>query len=162
MTVIDDIEKRQKSRFWGIFTEIVVAKPKVNIHSKIESLFYLRSDFFVLIRFPGPSYSLLFWCILALPRFLTSRLHCIVGNSHSHSDLPRQFRACNSQWSQISKYAMVGQEIHQKSSPKVTSFRSGHFSSSKSDKPNSQTKYITVLASFKKETLSYRHPSGSH
>lgn len=79
MTVIDDTEKRQKSRFGGIFTEIIVAKPKVNIHSKSQSLFYLRSDFFVLIRFPGPSYSLLFWCILALPRFLTSRLHCIVG-----------------------------------------------------------------------------------
>ena len=71
MTVIDDTEKRQKSHFWGIFTEIIVAKPKVNIHNKIQSLFYLRSDFFVLIRFPGPSYSLMFWCILALPRFLT-------------------------------------------------------------------------------------------
>ena len=33
-------------------SSVIVAKPKVNIHGKIQSLFLLRSDFFVLIRFP--------------------------------------------------------------------------------------------------------------
>ena len=41
--------------------------------------------------------------------------------------------------------------------PKETTFRSGHFPSSTSKKPNSQTKYITLLASLRKWTLSYRH-----
>ena len=80
MTNIDD-RKTTKLKFFVIFTEISVAKPKVNIQSEIQSLFYHRSDFLVPIRFPGPSCSLLFWCILALPRFLTSRLHCILGNN---------------------------------------------------------------------------------
>ena len=49
------IEKRQRSRFiaFRFFTEIIIAKPKVNIHTKIQSLFLLRSDFFLLFRFPG-------------------------------------------------------------------------------------------------------------
>ena len=37
---------------------------------------------------------------------------------------------------------------------------SGHFSRSKSKKPNSQTKYISLLASLRKWTLSYCHASG--
>ena len=123
----------------------------------------LEVTFFVLIRFPGPSHSLLFQCILAFPRFSTSLLHCILPplflylyQVHGHSDLQRKFRTCcNSQWSQIPKYVVVGQEIHQNSSPKVTSFRSGHFSSSTSNKPNSQTKYITLLASLKKWASSW-------
>ena len=55
MTVFNVIEKRQRSRFiaFRFFTEIIIAKPKVNIHPKIQSLFLLRSDFFVLFRFPG-------------------------------------------------------------------------------------------------------------
>ena len=44
------------------------------------------------------------------------------------------------QWSQIPKYAVVGQEIYQQSSPKATSFWSGHFYSSTNNEPNSQTK----------------------
>ena len=39
----------------------------------------------------------------------------------------------------------------------ATSFRSCHFFSSTSDKPNSQTKYIALLTSLRKGTLSYRH-----
>ena len=55
-------------------------------------------------------------------------------------------------------YAVVGQEIHQQSNPKATSFRSGHyFSSYTSNKQNSQTKFITLLASLRKWTLSYGH-----
>ena len=55
MTVFNVIEKRQRSRFiaFRFSTEIIIAKPKVNIHPKIQSLFLLRSDFFVLFRFPG-------------------------------------------------------------------------------------------------------------
>ena len=63
---------------------------------------------------------------------------------------------CIFQWSQIPKYAVIGQEIHPLSSPKGTLFWSVHFSSSTSNKPNLQTKYITLLSSLRKWTLSYR------
>ena len=58
MTVFSVMVKRQKSRLLpsGFFyTEIIIAKPKDNIHSKskIQSLFLLRSSFFVLICFLG-------------------------------------------------------------------------------------------------------------
>ena len=55
MTVFNVIEKRQRSRFiaFRFSIEIIIAKPKVNIHPKIQSLFLLRSDFSVLFRFPG-------------------------------------------------------------------------------------------------------------
>ena len=70
--------------------------------------------------------------ILALPRYSTSRLHCIPT---FHGNM---------------KYAVVGHQIHLLSSPKATSSRSGHFSSSRSNKPKSQTKFITLLASLRK------------
>ena len=59
MTVFNVIEK-QKSRFLtsGFFD--IIAKPKVNIHSKIQSLSQPRSDFFSYYPFPGPSHSCLF------------------------------------------------------------------------------------------------------
>ena len=94
LTVFDVIEKRQKSAAFRLFTDIIVAKPKVNIHSKIQSLFQLRSASFCFYSFHEPSYSLLFWCILALPRFSISRLHCMPGNSQNfwqHSILPPLF-----------------------------------------------------------------------
>ena len=61
MTVVNIIEK-QKSRFLtsGFFFDIIIAKPKVNIHSKIQSLSQPRSDFFSSYSFPGPSHSCLF------------------------------------------------------------------------------------------------------
>ena len=48
-------------------------KPKFDIHSKIQSLFWLKSYFFCSYSFPGPSCS-----SLALPRFSKSRLHCML------------------------------------------------------------------------------------
>ena len=41
MTVFDVIEKRQKSRFLpsAFLQKFIVAKPKVKIHGKIQSLF---------------------------------------------------------------------------------------------------------------------------
>ena len=138
-----------------------MSNSKVNFYSKIQSQIWLASDFFCSNSLPGLNHRLSFYCILALPRFSTSRPHCMLGNSQkfcSHSDLPPKFCACRVfQWSQIPKYAVVGQEIHQQSSPKATSFRSGHFNMSTSNKPNSPTKYITLLASLRKWTLSYRH-----
>ena len=56
MTIFDVIEKQQKSRFFFsffFFIKIIVANPKVNIHSKIQSHFQLRSDFFLLLFFAG-------------------------------------------------------------------------------------------------------------
>ena len=55
MTVLNVIEKRQKSCFLpsGFFSEIIVAKSKVTIHSKIQSLFQSRSDFFCSSLFSG-------------------------------------------------------------------------------------------------------------
>ena len=81
-------EQNCLDRFWRhatfrLFTDIIVAKPKVNIHSKIQSLFQLRSASFCSYSFHEPSYSLLFWCILALPRFSISRLHCMPRNSQN-------------------------------------------------------------------------------
>ena len=116
MTVFNVIEK-QKSRFLtsGFFD--IIAKPKVNIHSKIQSLSQPRSDFFSYYPFPGPSHSCLFQCILALSQFSTSQLHCMLRELHgrifdsirslpplffifvlvlvhSHSNLPQKFCAC--------------------------------------------------------------------
>ena len=53
MTVLNVIEKRQKSCFLpsGFFSEIIVAKSKVTIHSKIQSRSSLEVTFFVLLCF---------------------------------------------------------------------------------------------------------------
>ena len=116
MAVFNFIEKRQKSCFLpsGFFFQksSIVAKPKVTIHSKITSLFQLRSDFFCSYLFPGNIAFCPIQCSLPLPRFSTPRLHFMLGNSqfffsylykiYCHSDLPRKFRACcHFQWSQI-------------------------------------------------------------
>ena len=84
MTVIDVIEKRQKKRFLpsGFLQKSSLQNQKSTLTVKFNPCYSLEVAFFVL-RFLGPSYSLLFWCILALPRFLTSRLHCILGNSQN-------------------------------------------------------------------------------
>ena len=168
MTVFNFIEKRQKSYFFlqDFFSAIIVAKPKVTIHSKIQSLFQLRSDFFCSYLFPGniafcPSAA---WPCLdfqhhgctscqEIANFFFSYLYKI----YCHSDLPRKFLACcHFQWSQILKY-MPWQVKKFISSRIPTSFRSGHyFSSYTSNKQNSQTKLITLLASLRKWTLSYR------
>ena len=119
---------------------------------KFSPCFSSEVTFFVLIRFPGR----------ATAYFSSASWPCL-----SNSDLPEKFRACcDFQWSQIPRYAVVGQEIHQWPSAKATSFRSCHFLSSTSSKPNSQTEYIGLLTSLRNGTLSYRQPqwcsSGSH
>ena len=58
-----------------------MSNSKVNFYSKIQSQIWLASDFFCSNSLPGLNHRLSFYCILALPRFSTSRPHCILGNS---------------------------------------------------------------------------------
>ena len=67
---------------------------------KFSPCFSSEVTFFVLIRFPGR----------ATAYFSSASWPCL-----SNSDLPQKFRACcDFQWSQIPRYAVVGQEIHQR------------------------------------------------
>ena len=95
MTVLNVIEKRQKSCFLpsGFFSGIIVAKSKVTIHSKIQSLFQFRSDFFLDFQHHD--------CSECQEIAIFSYLYKI----YCRSDLPRKFRACcHFQLSQIFKY----------------------------------------------------------
>lgn len=76
-------KNEQKSRVltFSFFIENSVAKPKVSLHSKIQTQSQVRSKFFLSSLMPGPSYSHSFQCILAFPRFSTSSPHCMPGNS---------------------------------------------------------------------------------
>ena len=164
MTVLNVIEKRQKSWFLpsGFFSEIIVAKSKVTIHSKIQSLFQSKGDFFCSSLFSGniASCSSPAWPCLDSQHhrdcsacqeiaffFFFSYLYKI----YCRSDLPRKFRACcHFQLWKIFKY-LPWQVKKFISSRLPTSFRSGHyFSSYTSNKQNSQTKFITLLTSFRK------------
>ena len=129
--------KKQKS-------SLIIAKPKVNIHGKIQSLVLLRSDFFCSYSFPGPSYSLVHPGLALI---------FIFGLS------PRPLRTTTEisplLWFSVVANSKICRGRSRNSS--ATSFRSCHFFSSTSDKPNSQTKYIALLTSLRKGTLSYRH-----
>ena len=77
MTVINVLGKRQKRLLFcfEIFTKVIIAKPKVSIQSKIQSFSQLKNDFFEFLFVSLAELQPLFYCILALPRFSTSRLH---------------------------------------------------------------------------------------
>ena len=84
-------EKNHVFTFRFSFAEIIVTKPKVNIHSNIHSFSELRTACFCSFSFPGPRYSLFSKCILALPQFSTSWLHCMQGNSQTFLTGSRSF-----------------------------------------------------------------------
>ena len=55
-------------------------------------------------------------------------------------------------------YALVGQEIYQKSSPKATSFQSGYFPTARATRQNRKNNEVHhILASLRKWILSFRH-----
>ena len=132
MTVLNVIKNDTIRVFFAfrLFYRNHRCKPKFDIHSKIQSLLYLKSYFFVLIRFPGRAAAA--FCYSASWPCLDFKNHdCIACCMYSHSDLPCKVRTCcDFQWS---------------------------FSRSQSKKPNSQTKYISLLASLRKCTLIYCH-----
>ena len=77
MTVFNIIEIRQRSRFiaFRFFTEIIVAKPNVNITLKFSPCSYLEVTFFVLIRFPGRATA---FCSSASWSCLDFQHHCYI------------------------------------------------------------------------------------
>ena len=133
---------------------------------------------------PGPSYSLLFWCILALPWFSTSRVHCMLGNSQNfwqRSFLPPLFSFKSTATPTYHRnFALVVISvvanskicrIWSRNSSEVESQRyfvseRPFFQYNEQQAKSSQTKCITLHASSRKWTLSYRHAewclSGSH
>ena len=170
MTVLNVIEKRQKSCFLpsGFFSGIIVAKSKVTIHSKIQSLFQFRSDFFFSSLFSGNiafSSSAAWPCLdfqhhdcSACQKTATIFFFIYLFKIYCRSNLPRKFRAyCHFQLSQILK-CMPWQVKKFISSrvPKLLLERP-LFLQYTSNKQNSQTKFITLLTSLRKWTLSYRH-----
>ena len=121
MTGFNVMEKQQKSRFLtsGFYWDHqFIAKPKVNIHSKIQSLSQPRSDFFLLIHFLGRATAVCSrasWpclnfqhhnCMHCMLRELHARIFdsvrffpplffiFVLVLVHSHSNLPWKFCAC--------------------------------------------------------------------
>ena len=101
MTAFNITKKPHNTRFFAFrqFYRNHRCKPKFDIHSKIQSLLYLKSYFFVLIRFPGRAAAA--FCYSASWPCLDFQNHdCIACCMYSHSDLPRKVRTfCDFQWS---------------------------------------------------------------
>ena len=117
MTVFSVMVKGQKSRFLPsgfLYTEIIIAKPKVNIHGRIQSLFYLRSSFFVLICFLGQATH--FCSSSSLPRFdyqHHDRIACwkiarIFDRVCSSPRLPHVFNICTEVYSHSDPATEIG------------------------------------------------------
>ena len=133
MTVLNVIKNDTIRVFFAfrLFYRNHRCKPKFDIHRKIQSLLYLKITF--LFLFVSRAELQLPFVIVhpGLASIFKIMHDCIACCTYSHFDLPCKVRICV--------------------------IFSGHFSRFKSNKPNSQTKYISLLASLRKWTLSYCH-----
>ena len=127
MTIFNIVWKQQKSCFChqSFLLKSSLQTQKSTFTAKFSPSPSLEVIFFCSYLLPGLSYSLSFWCILALPRFSTSRPHRVLGNSEGFVPNPTNCLQPLRPTTEIP-------------------------ASATSNKPNLQTKYITLLASLSK------------